>query len=451
MHKKYGAAVGADGIIFVISRRVTIYMDFLLKIIRSCIAALVFIVAADVSAQSEGDNFDVSLITCEPGTEAYSLYGHTAVRVLSHDKEKDVVFNYGVFSFEDNNFTWNFIMGKPEYTCMAMPTSFFLEEYEATGRAVREQWLNLDGDEKLRLIVRMQDDATRRGWTYRYNIFRDNCTSRVIRMLADATDGGLVLPEDTVRTTFREIVDSYAGRHNPWPSFGIDLLLGAEVDTTVSSLDEIAFPEYAERLLDGAAFKGGDGTLRVAVREKDVLFKAGEKQDAVSVGIWNVITPMSVSVLILLLSIFCCWTRWRGKVLPARIFDDVMMFVLGVAGLVVGMIFFFSEHPSVDSNRLITLLNPLPLFWLPVKLWRDRKGLGDAYVPWVQWLMLIAFYVCAPTQQVPLAVYVVALALLARTLTERNLPDVEKSPWRLRLDAVLAISAIVITVYKFFV
>ena len=444
-------AFGAVGIIFVISRRVTIYMNDFLKVIRFCIAALAFFVAAEAVGQNEGDNFSISLITCEPGTETYSLYGHTAVRVVSHDKEKDVVFNYGVFSFDDNNFTWNFIMGKPEYTCMAMPTSFFLEEYKATGRAVREQWLNLGGDEKLRLIVRMQDDATRRGWTYRYNIFRDNCTSRVIRMLAEATDNGLVLPEDTLKTTFREIVDSYAGRQNPWSAFGIDLLLGAEVDTAVTSLDEIAFPEYAERLLDGAALKSSDGRLRAAVSGKDTVLKAGEKASAGTGGIWNVVTPMSVSVLILLLSLVCCWMRWRGSRLPAQVFDDVMMFVLGMAGVLVSLLFFFSEHPSVDSNRLITILNPLPLVWVTIKLWRDRKGLFDAYVPFAQWVMLIAFYVCAPMQQVPMAIYIIALALLARTLTERNLKGVEKSAWRPRLDAVLAIVALAITIYKFFV
>lgn len=423
-------------------------MNRLLRNIRLWLAVLLASVPALSSAQGEGDKFDVSLLTCEPGTETYSLYGHTAVRVVSREDDKDVVFNYGVFSFEDQGFVWRFILGRPDYTCMAFPTDFFLEEYKATGRAVREQRLNLSSDEKLRLIVRMQDDATRRGWTYRYNIFRDNCTSRVVRMLAEATEGGLVLPQDTVQTTFRQIVDSYAGRHNPWTSFGIDLLLGADVDTLVTSLDEIAFPEYAERLLDGAAIHSADSTLRAAVAEKSVLLQGREVGNEGTGGLWNVVTPLSVAVLLLLLALACSWTRWKGKPWKARLFDDVMMLVCGVAGLMVFVLFFFSEHPSVDSNRLITLLNPLPLLWLPLKLWRDRRGQADYYVPWAQWLMLIAFYVCATAQHVPAAVYVVALALLVRTLTERNLPEVEKSPWRLRLDAALAVVAIAVTIYK---
>ncbi len=44
------------------------------------------------------DSVEVSLLTCSPGTEVYSLYGHTAIRVKSYTTGEDWVFNYGVFS-----------------------------------------------------------------------------------------------------------------------------------------------------------------------------------------------------------------------------------------------------------------------------------------------------------------------------------------------------------------
>ncbi|MBR3283703.1 MAG: DUF4105 domain-containing protein [Alloprevotella sp.] len=425
-------------------------MNFLLKYIRLLIFAALAFSASHMQGQYDGEEFEVSLLTCEPGTETYSIYGHTAVRVCTRDGKEDVVFNYGVFSFEDEGFLWRFVMGKPEYTCIALPTSLFLEEYKTTGRAVRQQWLNLDEEEKIRLIAKMQDDATQRGWSYRYNILRDNCTSRVVRMLGEATEGGLVLPQDTVSTTFRKVIDSYADRHNPWLSFGINLLLGADVDTVITSVDEIAFPEYAERLLESSAFRSDDDSLRVAVSKSDVLLKSSSEGTTKSPSILNVVTPLTVSILILLISLLCSFFQWKGSQRPARIFDGAMMFLTGAMGVIVALLFFFSEHPSVDSNRLITLLNPLPLLWLPYKLWRDRRGLGDYYIPRVQWLMLIAFYVCTFVQSVPAAVMIIALALLVRTLTERNLSAENRTPWRLRLDAALAVVALAITIYKVF-
>ncbi len=34
------------------------------------------------------DSVEVSLLTCSPGTEVYSLYGHTAIRVKSRPQMK---------------------------------------------------------------------------------------------------------------------------------------------------------------------------------------------------------------------------------------------------------------------------------------------------------------------------------------------------------------------------
>ena len=61
------------------------------------------------------DSVEVSLLTCSPGTEVYSLYGHTAIRVKSYTTGEDWVFNYGVFSFNRPNFIWRFTRGECDY------------------------------------------------------------------------------------------------------------------------------------------------------------------------------------------------------------------------------------------------------------------------------------------------------------------------------------------------
>ena len=51
------------------------------------------------TASSEHDSIRISLLTCSPGSEVYSLYGHTAIRYTDYGKGIDAVVNYGVFSF----------------------------------------------------------------------------------------------------------------------------------------------------------------------------------------------------------------------------------------------------------------------------------------------------------------------------------------------------------------
>lgn len=52
-----------------------------------------------VHGQEQHDSIRFSLMTCAPGQEIYSLFGHTAIRYENYTRGVDVVFNYGFFSF----------------------------------------------------------------------------------------------------------------------------------------------------------------------------------------------------------------------------------------------------------------------------------------------------------------------------------------------------------------
>ena len=47
---------------------------------------------------------EISILTCSPGTELYSLFGHTAIRVYDSSNHTDLVFNYGTFDFSTPHF-----------------------------------------------------------------------------------------------------------------------------------------------------------------------------------------------------------------------------------------------------------------------------------------------------------------------------------------------------------
>ena len=47
------------------------------------------------------DSVEISLLTCQPHDEVYSLYGHTAIRYHEFTKGGiDAAFNYGVFNYD---------------------------------------------------------------------------------------------------------------------------------------------------------------------------------------------------------------------------------------------------------------------------------------------------------------------------------------------------------------
>ena len=85
----------------------------------------------------------VSFITCGPGGEAYSIYGHTALHFIDHTNDTDVAVNWGIFDFNKPNFVGRFVFGLTDYLMGIYPFEAFLREYEAEGRWVKEQQLNL--------------------------------------------------------------------------------------------------------------------------------------------------------------------------------------------------------------------------------------------------------------------------------------------------------------------
>ena len=141
------------------------------------------------------DSVEVSLLTCEPGTETWSQYGHTAVRW--HDKQRggmDVAINYGVFTPDAPYFVLRFILGLTDYQLGVVPFGLFCAQYEYEKRAVCEQVLDLDNADKEAIFSALQVNMRPENVVYRYNYFYDNCTTRARDLLVSHLHGQVSYP-----------------------------------------------------------------------------------------------------------------------------------------------------------------------------------------------------------------------------------------------------------------
>ena len=122
-----------------------------------------------------GHRIRISLLTCSPGgEEAYTLYGHTAIRIQGTSEEKgptrmlDYVFNYGIFDFSKPNFIYRFARGETDYILGVMDFETYLHEYRMRGSEVCEQELNLDSTEQTALLQALTVNALPENRVYRY-------------------------------------------------------------------------------------------------------------------------------------------------------------------------------------------------------------------------------------------------------------------------------------------
>ncbi|KAA6309653.1 hypothetical protein EZS27_038899, partial [termite gut metagenome] len=108
------------------------------RIVPVVIGLLLF--SVDVVSQEDAfvdaDSVRLSLLTCAPGKEIYSLFGHTAIRYESPEKHIDWVFNYGMFDFDTPDFIWRFVKGETDYLLGVTTYAHFLEEYRYYNRSV---------------------------------------------------------------------------------------------------------------------------------------------------------------------------------------------------------------------------------------------------------------------------------------------------------------------------
>ena len=368
------------------------------------------------SVVSQMDSIEVSLLTCTPGKDMYAKFGHTALRVRDYTIHRDVVFNYGCFDYNANNFVLKFVLGQTDYLLDAEEFEFLKYRYGMLGNGVSEQVLNLSQEEANRLLTLLLENLRPENQEYRYNWLYDNCTERARDMIEKAVDGHIEYakvtnPEITVREMLHHCLET-----SPWVAFGIDLILGAEIDQKVTDRIMMFLPDVLRRESDGAHIIRQDGTQVEYISGRAVVLEdTNEPEKAYTVG-----SPLFVFSLLLLftLALFAYELRHRRYVL----WMDVVMHVCqGLAGLLVAFLFFLSEHPAVDSNWLVIILNPLPLLYVVWLIYCQRTKRHNR-VAYINLAVLSAFLVTMTLcpQSFNPATWLMVVSLLIRALSQAH-------------------------------
>ena len=135
-------------------------------------------------AETPADSIRVSLLTCSPHDEIYSLYGHTAIRYEDKASKTDIVVNYGMFSFKKPFFVARFVLGLTDYEMGIQDFNDFCYEYQYFGSQVTQQEINLTPEEKGQLLKALQDNyANARVYRYNHNRNYCSCTSSTLDLL----------------------------------------------------------------------------------------------------------------------------------------------------------------------------------------------------------------------------------------------------------------------------
>lgn len=364
---------------------------------------------------SFSDSAVISLLTCSPGEEVYATFGHTAIRINDSKNGKDLVFNYGLFSFETNNFYLKFINGQTDYLLGVYETAYFLPEYKERNSTVWEQKLNLSTSEKRKLINSLSVNYLPENRTYRYNFIYDNCAIRPRDKIVLALDGFIHYEVSKEPKTFRQWIGDYTG-NDTWLKFGIDLIFGIEADRLAGQTESMFLPEILMTEFELATVIYSKNESRKLVTDKKILINRNDKISETS-PILKFLKPFSIAIFLLAIgSLITLWDTKRRRHL--KWFDSVLFVASGLAGLFVLYMMFFSLHPLVKFNLNLLWLNPLNIF-IGGLIWIKSVGLRK-FIFYYQILNIVlyilAFIVFALSiQSINIACFPIIVLLIVRT------------------------------------
>ena len=380
------------------------HLKIIFNALKGVLLTLTLVSSTPLAAQEDiasMDSVEISLLTCQPHDEVYSLYGHTAIRY--HDLRPggyDLAFNYGVFDFKKPYFVARFVFGLTDYELGAYPYRLFLEEYRRFGSMVTEQVLNLTDEEKLELHDALAINLRPENKIYRYNYFYSNCTTKARDIIENCINGKIEYTErEDYTPTYRDMVHSMT-RNNPWARFGNDLLLGIKADFKTDLRQQEFLPGNLLYDFDHAQIYS-KGIYRPLIKERRIAVPAGIQ--IIQSGF--PLTPLSCAAILLAVGIIIFFFEWRKK----RVFvvwDVLLMLAIGTIGIVLTLML-FSQHPTVSLNLQIIMCNPLP--WL--FLWPVIKGKQTRY--WIiSAILAVLFLIGSFFQTYAEGIHVLALCLL---------------------------------------
>lgn len=361
------------------------------------------------------DTVCVSVLTCSPGEELYSRFGHTAIRVHLAKQYIDIVLNYGCFNYNSDNFVIKFLLGQTDYLLEGEAYNSFIRRYEKMGQSVTEQVLNTTPQEEEALIQLLRENLQPENQQYRYVWLYDNCTERARDVIEQAINGKVEYQRAGDSHTVRQLLRSCLTASAPWAMFGIDMILGEEIDAAPDRRVQMFLPHFFSDELRSAVIKrNGEKAVKMVKRENVVLESTTAEPEPLSVFL----RPSCVFLFLLIAFVLImAYEVSRARYLWG--IDVTLHMLQGMAGILVSFLFFFSKHPGVDTNWLVIMFNPL---WIAYAIWiarcQRKKVCNRLGIANMVLTTLFLVFMCISRQSFSTGMYFLVAALMLRACVQ---------------------------------
>ena len=320
--------------------------------------------ADSASAPVLGSRLEVFLMTMGPGDAIWERFSHNALVIRDDRAGTEIAYNWGMFEFSQSDFIPRLLRGRMRYWMAGYRSADMIEAYRRVNRSVWLQRVNLTPGQRLELQAHVRETDTEANRYYRYDYYRDNCSTRVrdaldrvlggrIRAATEGLETGTTYRWHTVRL-LGPVLAAYAG---------IQFVMGNRADEPISVWDEMFLPLPLQRHLEevrAPTFEGEDvPLLGPAVQIVDAR-RGPVPGSAPNMLVGFLLTGAVFGGLFALSG----WMAGRGKQWAAWLLALAAggwSLIVGLLGLALLLSWFFTDHFFLGLNENAFQANPVSL------------------------------------------------------------------------------------------
>ena len=338
---------------------------------------------ASAASSEPGSNLTVYLLTFGWGEVSWERFGHNAIWIKDRARGTDITYNWGMFDFAQPNFVWRFVTGDTRYWMEPIDFNSMVTYYKQRNRSILAQELNLTPAQRLKLQQFVQWNALPQNKFYRYDYYRDNCSTRLRDAIDHALSGQLQTATVSRMTsgTYRSHTQRVMTGDIPLYT-GVTFALGHPADKPLSMWAEMFLPVRMANDLRTVSIADSTGTQIPLVRSEMAIFTAGRPPEPAAPPFY---LPLFVAVGIVSATVLVLLVRSaeggsRLAIFAATALATLWSLVAGIAGLALVFAWAFTKHYFMSRNENLMHMDPLSIalaVLIPLSIYA-RRGVSRA-------------------------------------------------------------------------
>jgi hypothetical protein len=335
------------------------------------------------------NNLIIKLVTIGPGHDLTSWWGHNAIIVEDLKNKESKFYNYGLFSFEDDNFVINFLMGRLIFWVGAWKTPNALAYYRGLDRDIRYQILNLSPKESTEIKEFLENNVKPENASYLYDHYYDNCATR-LRDIFNRTSNGKLneISKEESRITLREHTRRHT-YHNPVMDFILMFLMNDTIDQPITIWDDMFLPSEMEMVMDNLEYDSDEGVLKKIVKNRLVHYESKSVPVVPENAPIHWPYTMIIGIVLGTVSFILIYLN-KNKLF---IFYNMLTgLIFGFIGTLLFLMSTITDHTVTYYNENLFFANPLTflIFPLTILILRNRKKYINLFFYNWQLILIIA-------------------------------------------------------------